>query len=151
MNKTVFPFLPKTPIDRFEIKYWVLSKRTYNHSIITSCKARYYVNTPYEKLFPEDDRKGVPLIDEWMIYEIQPDGKEYATGRVEGWEFHFYDGHIDSIVFLSFREALQEYKAFLEKRKKRILEELKETTQEYAEVVNRIEQETIKNSEEQNG
>lgn len=72
--------LPNKPKDKYQLNWWRLSISE-RWCYIKHMHAIYYINTPYEELFPAE-RKGAPLVDDWMIYE-----NSHPIGRWSGWKF----------------------------------------------------------------
>jgi beta-lactamase class D len=81
------PFvLPKKPTDRFEVK-WFRVNTTCDIPTVSERKAVYFVRCLYEDAFPEGGRRGVPLVDDWMVFEDgHASGRWVATHEHTGWE-----------------------------------------------------------------
>lgn len=92
--------LPNKPKDKYQLNWWRLSISEH-WCYIKRMHAIYYIDTPYEELFP-GERKGAPLVDSWMIYENnRPIGRwiewKQPENHPEHWEscFETKDGARD--------------------------------------------------------
>lgn len=83
--------LPKVPVDKYTLDFWLLYLGTSTH--IDEVRYRYYKHILWEDFAITDgdsfsrDSHGAPLTDQWMIFERKV-GQErfYPIGRIVGWE-----------------------------------------------------------------
>lgn len=75
------PFsIPDEPVDQYEIHWYRVIHL--NVPRISELRALYHVNTPWEALYPGDNRPGGAVFtDQWQVFE---DGN--FNGRMPSWE-----------------------------------------------------------------
>lgn len=72
--------LPDEPVDGYTLRFWQLNMS--EHWVYIKEKvATYYVNTSWGEYSPGNDRRGAPLVDDWMVCE---DGR--GVGRISCWK-----------------------------------------------------------------
>jgi len=70
--------MPEEPQDGFRVEWW---ETNFDGTELIRNWAVFYVDKPYEELFPGEDRGGRPVRNEFMMYE-QYQGQNYC--RCEG-------------------------------------------------------------------